>query len=149
VLRWLGGWLAGWLGRQLGGWRVRRLGGWLGGAQRQRDAEANRQALAQRAGGEVDAGELQHVRVALERRAERGVRAQRLGEVREAAQHGVERDGGVALGQDQAVAQRVARQLGAHAELSPVQGEQEVDDAQRAAVVATAGGKQRAQDLAS
>ena len=82
-------------------------------AQGERDAEAHREALAERAGGDLDAGGLVHVRVALEVRADLAQAHQVLErEVAVVGERGVLDRRGVALAEHEAVALgplRVAR----------------------------------------
>ncbi len=116
------------------------VAGVAGVLRAQRHADRNGRALTQRAGGSVHAGALFLVGVALQNIVQLP-EALKLLLVEEAlfAQHGVQRRGGVALGQHQTVAGRVVRVLGIHLHQIIIQGDQNLRGGQGAAGMARTG----------
>ena len=119
----------------------------LGG---ERHAHGSADALAERAGGHVDARGVVHVRVALQAAADVAQRLELLnGEEPAARENGVERGGRVALGEDEAVAVGLVGIGRVDVHVLEVQVGQDVRDGQRPAGVARLGGVNAGNDAAT
>src|SRR6266850_4434314 len=114
----------------------------------ERQAERDREALAQRAGGGLDARQRGPVGMALERRAELAQRDELfLGKVAGLGQHGIERRDGVALGEHDPIALGPVRPLGIVPQAAEVERGEDVDHRERAARMPGARVREHAQDL--
>jgi hypothetical protein len=122
--------------------------GRAGQLEAERHAERDREALAERAGGRLDAGQRHAVRVALERAAELAQRDElALREVAGARHHRVEGGHRVALGEHDAVAIGPVRTPGVVPQPAEDDRHEQVDDRKRPARVAGAGVRQHPDDL--
>ena len=118
-------------------------------ARRLRHPDPDREAVAEAAGGEVDAGDAAHVGVVAERAAEPRVGVEPVGgEVAAFGEQRVEADRDVALGEDQPVALGPLRVLG-DPHHAGVQGAHQLGAGEDAGVVAAAGDPDQADRLAA
>src|SRR5579864_1628448 len=106
----------------------------------ERHPHRHRQPVPERAGAEVDPGDLAHVRVVAERAVQAGVVVEQLPiEEPNVGEHGVEADRGVALAEHEPVAVRPVRLLGSVVQLGVVEGGEQLGGGEGAGVVAGAG----------